>query len=119
MSRRALIGAYAARTGRADVDVIDIARAARDGEPTAAQVWDDALSGLGRALGPWVTRFDADAVVIGGSIARSFDLVETPLRAGLASVDVAPPVTLVPAERLDDAPLLGAAEWTVRWSTSA
>lgn len=114
MSRRALIGAYAARTGRADVDVIDIARAVRDGEAAAAEVWDDALRGLGQALGPWITRFQADAVVIGGSIARSFDLVEAPVRAGLASAGVAPSVTLVRAEHLDDAPLLGAAEWNAR-----
>lgn len=110
MSRRALIGAYATRTGRAHVDVIDIARAVRDGEPAAAEVWEDALTGLGRALGPWVTRFEADAVVIGGSIARSFDLVEGPVQAGLRSALVAPSVALVRAEHLDDAPLLGAAE---------
>jgi glucokinase len=35
------------------------------------------------ALRPWAERFAADRVVVGGSIARSWDVIEAPLRAGL------------------------------------
>lgn len=107
MSRRALLRAYAARTARTDADVVDIADAVRDGDAEATAVWDAVLTGLGRLLGPYVSAFEPQAVVIGGSIARSFDLIEAPLRAGLGETRAG--IALRRARHIDDAPLLGAA----------
>lgn len=108
VSRRAIIAAYerlAARAGLASpLDVVDIAERARHGEAAALAAIDGPLRALGRALTPWLERFRATALVVGGSIARSWDLVEPPLRA-----EVPKGVVIVPARLPDDAGLIGAA----------
>lgn len=115
MSRRALRRAYAEATGR-DLDVIDIAQQARCGEPVALAVWKTALGAMTETIGPWVRRFGADIVVIGGAIARSWDLIEPLVSAGFAAVGA--PVEVVPAGRPDDAALFGAARWAVASGTA-
>lgn len=112
VSRRALRRAYRAATGQ-DVDVADIAARSRAGEAAAADVLAGALGALGRVLAPWVAGFGADVVVVGGSIARSWDLVEPPLARGLASGGHV--VEVRPAAISDEAGLLGAA-WFARRS---
>ncbi|MEK8144748.1 hypothetical protein NKH18_33290 [Streptomyces sp. M10(2022)] len=57
---------------------------------------DHAFRALGVAMAPWLTRFQATVLVVGGSIAGSWDLVTAPLREGLADggapgLRVAPP----------------------------
>jgi glucokinase len=70
-----------------------------------------ALGDLGRALGefltPWLRAFKPGCLVVGGSIARSWELLGDGLRAELQPTETLATVTV--AERLDDAPLLGAA----------
>ncbi|MEQ3549199.1 ROK family protein [Pseudonocardia nematodicida] len=109
VSRRALRRTYAAVSGNLDADVHEIAEAARAGDPVARTVFDDAFRALGSVLAPWLERFCASTVVVGGSVAGSWDLVAGPLRAGL---DL-PGVDLVRARHLHDAALLGAA-WHTR-----
>ncbi len=75
VSRRALIGAYRKATGR-DADVLDIAEAARGGEADALAAVEHYYDVLARVLNPWLDRFGAEVLVIGGSIARSWDLAE-------------------------------------------
>lgn len=108
MSRRALRRAYANATGR-DADVIDIAALARAGDPVALEVWQTAVAAMTATIGPWIRRFGADIVVIGGAIARSWDLVGPLTTAGFAAASA--PVEVVPAEHPDDAALFGAARW--------
>ncbi len=110
MSSPALRDAHRDRTGQ-ERSVEEICARARAGDAIAAAVVDTALEALGAAVGPWVDRFGADAVVVGGSIARSWDVVGPPLRRGLASVGVTGPL-VVPATLGARAPLVGAA---VRW----
>ncbi|MET7665045.1 hypothetical protein ABZT45_30325 [Streptomyces sp. NPDC005356] len=50
----------------------------------ARVVLDHAFRALGETLAPWIDRFKATALVGGGSIAASWDLIEVPLRIGLA-----------------------------------
>ncbi|MCW3816029.1 ROK family protein [Micromonospora sp. DR5-3] len=102
VSRRALLTAYG---GGPDIDIRDMAERARSGEPEAQAVIDTAMRALGRALGPWLTRFGATALVVGGAISASWDLIEPPLRAGLAGACPA----LVAACRPELSPLIGAA----------
>lgn len=109
MSTSALRRAFLARAGR-DRSVEQICALARSGDAVAVEVVHTALHALGAALGPWVHRFGADAVVVGGSIARSWDVIGSPLRDGLGSA--APGIPVTPAVLGSRAPLLGAA---VRW----
>lgn len=110
MSRRALRRAYAAATGQ-DIDVIDIAGLARAGDPVAIGVWETGFLAMTETIAPWVRRFGADIVVVGGSIARSWDLVEPLVSAGFAAAGA--PVEVVAAEHPDDAALFGAASWAI------
>jgi glucokinase len=112
VSRRGIRARYAERTGaptQAMPDVLEIAGRARAGDAAAREVFEHALEILGRVLGPWIVRFGASVLVVGGSISASWDLIEPPLRRGLM---VAGPVTaglLAPASNPTDAGLIGAA----------
>jgi glucokinase len=114
ISQRAIRSAYAQAAGLAPgdtgLDVHEIAELARSGDPQAAGVLDRALTALGGALAPILLAFEADALVMGGSISRSWDLVHPAVRAGLAAA--APALAefpILPAEHPDDAPVVGAA----------
>jgi glucokinase len=110
VSRRAIRRRYAEEAGSAaripEPDVHEIAELARCGDAVAAATLDAAFTLLGRVVGPWLARFQAQALVVGGSISRSWDLIESPLRTGLSdSVDL----ELRLAEDPEHAPLIGAA----------
>jgi glucokinase len=110
VSRRAILAAY----GRpASVDVVDVASAASSGEAEAAEVLRSAFHALGVALRPWVASFGATLVVVGGSMAGSWDLVEPPLTLGLDGPLV------VPARHEHAAGLLGAGLWALRASRTS
>jgi glucokinase len=81
--------------------VAGIAARARDGDVRARGVYEAAGLALGEFLAPHVGRFAADRVVVGGSIARAWDLFAPALRAKIAIA--------VRAADLDDAALVGAA----------
>lgn len=134
VSRRAIRRAYAAATagpgdsGAAGVrepeldgnhdggtpDVREIAEAARAGDVTAAAVLDHAFGAAGAAAAPYLQRFRAEVLVVGGSMAGSWDIVEPALRRGIASVE--PGLARLPlrkAERSEEAGLVGAAYWAM------
>lgn len=109
VSRRALRAAYTAATGL-HLDVHEIAHRMRAGESAATTVLGGAMHALGQALARYVDDFGATVLVLGGSIAGSFDLIEPHLRAGL--VEGRPGLAglvLSPAHDLEHAPLVGAA----------
>lgn len=83
VSRRAILARYGG-----SVDVREIASRALDGESRASSVLRDAFFALGLAFRPWVSRFGAGVVVIGGSMAASWDLVAPPLSSGLGGLAV-------------------------------
>lgn len=99
VSRRAIRRAY---EGAAGPDVQEIAQRARQGDRAAAGVFAQAFQALGSVLDPCLRACGATVVVVGGSIAASWDLVAGPLRAATA-------VAIEPARHLTEAPLLGAA----------
>jgi glucokinase len=105
MSRRALRRAYRAAGGDNAADVREIADRARGGDPVATAVLERAVMALGRALGGPIRDFGADLVVVGGSMARSWDLFEAWFAAGAGAHAPLVRVALHP----DDAPLIGAA----------
>lgn len=109
VSRRAIRRAYAAAAGRPDdLDVKEIAQRARDGDRAGLDAFGTAFTVLGEVLGPWLERFGADMLVIGGSVSRSWDLIEVPLRRGL-SRHSACRFEIGLAEHPEVAPLVGAA----------
>ncbi|WP_399880298.1 ROK family protein [Streptomyces sp. BBFR51] len=113
VSRRAIRAAYARAADGSPDDVPDvrgIASRARAGDALAGEVLDHAFHALGVTMAPWVNRFAATVLVVGGSIAASWDLVVAPLRDGLAAGGASGP-GLAPARLPDTASLLGAARW--------
>ncbi len=108
VSRRALRGAYAQHRPGAQLDVRELAEAARAGDQVARAVFDRGFEILGQVVGPWLDRFGTDQLVIGGSISGAWDLIEAPLRSGLFSgADSRYPIAV--AARPELAPLVGAA----------
>ncbi|NGN62731.1 ROK family protein [Streptomyces sp. A7024] len=114
ISRRGIRTHYANRTAPADAhdlpDVHEIAARAKQGNACAAEAFRYAFDALGQALGPWIERFEATAVVVGGSMARSWDLVHPAFATGLAAAGGAD-VPVLPARQPAEAPLIGAAHW--------
>ena len=104
ISRRALLARYEAES----VEVVEIAQRARAGEQGARDAFDAFSADLTAFLRPWLAAFTPSCLVVGGSIARSWDLLER----GLSTLE-ADLAVLTPAEHIDDAALLGAARHAV------
>lgn len=126
ISRRAIRARYARAAGIAGrsqgPDVSTIAELARKADPPAAATISGCFSTLGRALAPWCAAFRPHVMVVGGSMAASWDLIGPALRAGLTTgAQAAGPgadavvaaMDLRTARRPDDAPLIGAAHWAL------
>lgn len=107
-SRRALIAAYTAASGR-QLDVADIAALARAGDPVAAAVFERGYGVLATVLAPWLDRFGAEVLVVGGSISGSWDLVERWFLPPLLDALPADALRVTRAALPEDAPLIGAA----------
>lgn len=81
--------------------VATLATRARDGDDVARTAFERAGADLGEFLLPHVRRLRAERVVVGGSIARAWNLFEQALQAHVPEA--------VRAANLDDAALVGAA----------
>jgi glucokinase len=78
ISARAILRSYSERGGSAEqpgFGVKEIAELARGGDALAKDVLLDAFGALSNALVPWLERFEATRVVLGGSISGAFDVV--------------------------------------------
>ena len=119
VSRRAIIASYLSATGpwtagSPAVDVDTIAHRAADGDTVAQSVFDRAIGALGDALRPWLIRFGADVLVVGGGMAASWEIIEPPLRDSLLHADTVPgPAwkggTIVRSRDTEESNLVGAA----------
>lgn len=110
VSRRAIIAAYlllAPARETPGLDVRDIAAAALSGDRTAELVFGQAFRQLGEALAPWLVRFRAQVLVVGGGLSESWTLIQGPLLAGLG--EVAGGLVLVKSANTEDATAAGAA----------
>jgi predicted NBD/HSP70 family sugar kinase len=107
LSSRGIVAAYGRK-----VEVAEIARRAREGESAAVALFGDFGSALGEFLKPWVVRFAPTCLVFGGSITRAWDLFADGFVG--ACPEAARLDRCGPADRLDEAPLLGAALHAVR-----
>jgi glucokinase len=109
VSRRAILARYAATHPADDpaVDVAEVAARAAAGEDAARSAFGEPLRALGAGLAPWLARFGAEALVVGGGIAGSWPLVHEALTAGLAAGSA--PVPVQRAEDPDRSTAAGAA----------
>ena len=109
ISSRGLLAAYGATDETIDVE--NVAARAKMGDHSAGRAFDGLGEALGEFLSPWLCAFEPTCLVVGGSIARSWELLERGLIRSLGSC--AWTGTVARAEQLDDAPLLGAARYAV------
>lgn len=110
-SRRAIRRAFRELTGEA-LEVAEIARRAACGDPRAEDVLHDSYTALADTLVPCLSRFRADTVAIGGSIAQSWQFIERwfipRLEEGYSYRHEAPP-RIVRGRGGEGAALIGAA----------
>lgn len=106
--RRAYAGALGVNDGRTSSmpDVAEIGRRARAGERVARETFQTFGGRLGSFLAPWLDAFAPDCLIVGGSIARAWDLFRDGLLGAAAGH---PGVRITVAQRLGAAALLGAA----------
>jgi glucokinase len=105
ISRRALLASYGTDSEEV-TDVEQIAARGRAGERRARLVFQELAADLAEFLGPTLEAFAPTCLVVGGSIARAWELLEPVLEQRLAAFR---PLVVARAARIDDAPLLGAA----------
>ena len=105
-STRGLVNLYAKISGKQ----LPNAKAVADAIPTdpaAAKTFAQFGSDLAAFLGPWLTKFQADCLVIGGNIARAFDHFGPTFSAAL--MEVSPKTSIVLSTLGENAAIIGSA----------
>ena len=95
------------RYGEPRFAVAEIALRARGGDERAIAAFAELADALGEICRPWLQRFAATSFVVGGSIARSWELLSPALHTALADVDGLE--RIVRATHIDESALLGGA----------
>jgi|FaiFalDrversion3_1042247.scaffolds.fasta_scaffold01143_2 glucokinase len=98
--------------GQPEITARMVAEAARNGDALARRVLERAAGMMGLAVGSMLNLLNPEVVVIGGGVARSWDLVEGPLVEAARRSAFAVPfqaARIVPGALGDDAGLVGAA----------
>jgi len=91
------------------VTAAEVADLVEQGDPDAVAVWTEAVEALAEVLAGCVAMVDPAAIVVGGGLARSGELLLAPLRAALAArVAFGPPPPVTAAALGDRAALVGA-----------
>lgn len=107
-STRWLVGEWQRLTGQTIAGGKEIAHAALKGDATAKKIYRTFGENLAEFVAPWLAKFEADAFVIGGNIARDWDLYVPALEAGLAA-RLPAGIAVKPCELGEQAPVYGAA----------
>jgi glucokinase len=95
-----------------DVTAAEVAAVAAAGDPLAGRLLRDAGVALARGIAAAANVLDLDRVVIGGGVSRAGPALFDPLRAALpvwTRLDFLARLEVLPAERPDEAGVLGAA----------
>ena len=107
-STRWLVAEWQRLTGQTVAGGKEIAEAALWGDANAKDIYRTFGENLAEFVAPWLAKFGADAFVIGGNIARDWDLYVPALEAGLA--DRLPfGIAVRPCQLGEQAPIYGAA----------
>jgi glucokinase len=121
VSTRAIERRYQRLSGARPQGAGEVAGLARGGDPVAAGVLRSAFEALGKALSPWLEEFGAEALVVGGSMTGSWDLIGPALVGGIAGAmaDGGKGLTVVVAAHPEHAALLGAGAYAGgRWGAA-
>ena len=82
-SARGILSAYHALSGRTVTNVRDLAQCASNGEKNALAVFRNFGAQFGEFTGPWLRRFGAQVIVLGGGISAASALFLPALEASL------------------------------------
>lgn len=108
-SATGVVRSYAQHSGAPGVDARTIAGLARSGDPAARAAFDLAVEGLTEALTAATMLLAPEAVVVGGGLVASFDLIGPPVQRALAErLTFQRCPRLVPARLGADAGVIGA-----------
>ena len=108
----ALASAVGVGVGCGRLDAALVAALAREGDPGACAIFEQAGAYLGIAAAGVVNLLNLEAIILGGGVAESFDLLAPVLRGEIAARAFAVPggrVRVLKGELGDDAGVLGAA----------
>lgn len=105
---RGVVNEWKTRTGEELSGAKDIADLAEAGDERAISVFNDFGTDLAEFIAPWLKGFNAEAFVIGGNIALSWDLFVPALEKGLAE-RLGNAVAVKPCTLGEQAPIYGAA----------
>ena len=110
VSTRAIERGYERISGVNPQGAAHVAGLARGGDAIAAGVLQSAFEALGKALSPWLEEFGAEALVVGGSMTGSWDLIGPALVGGIgaAMADGGKGLSVLVAAHPEHAALLGA-----------
>lgn len=107
LSARGILGTYQELSGEGATNVKEIAVRALQGDASALSAFTVFGGRLGRFLNPWLSRFRADCLVIGGSIARSHTLFLPALQQELGKEHIQ--VSIKISEKTELSSIAGAA----------
>jgi glucokinase len=105
-STRWFIKEFARKTGKTLHGVKEISEAAKTDE-NAKELFIQFGDNLGKFLGPWINKFHAEVLVIGGNMAGAYKLFGTPFEKSLEVQKIKIPVHL--SEHKENAALIGSA----------
>lgn len=115
LSARGILGTYHELSGAGATNVKEIAVRALQGDVHALSAFTLFGGRLGRYLSPWLSRFRADCLVIGGGIARSHTLFLPALQQELEKEHIQ--VTIKISEKMELSSIAGAAALAGRQNT--
>jgi len=105
LSRQGIVQIYQGMTGDSEDDVETIAHRAKRGDADSIQTFEEFGRIMGRLLRPHAERFGAECIVVGGQIAKSFDLFGPSLRKELSGLPLLEKITR--AKFIEFSPFLG------------
>jgi glucokinase len=105
-STRWFIRNYFERTGKIVDGVKPIADASST-DPVAMQLFEEYGSNMGGFLAPWIRKFDARVIVMGGNVTGAYNLFGKALLQSLAGQNLSPEVLL--SDLKEDAAIMGSA----------
>lgn len=82
-SALAISTAYNKAAGTTGVTTETIAKLVSEGDPIATAIWDDAMQALARACEMLITTLAPEAIIFGGGLAKSGDLLLEPISVAL------------------------------------
>jgi glucokinase len=109
ITRRWILSKYSELTKDiSSIDVIDIAEHAFKGDKTCQSIFKEMGERLGKVIEPFAKDFEAECIVFGGQIAKSFSLFEDALNNTLQNVPTLKKIT--DAQHIEKSALYGAAK---------